>query len=177
MRRPPAPELLIRIKKASDGSAALTCVRADGSVTWQRQAGALGAVFPTHDLTHYAVERALGYRAGFFGLVADGWEISDFAHPWPRGPIPDEARLVELLVSVFQTESRAEGSWTAADFAEQGRLLAASGKRRDVPPLPALTDAQLDQVRALRAELFARWGAVRPGDALELPFDRGAAGT
>ena len=48
--------LTIRIKKNTDGSAALSCTRADGSVTWQRQVGAQGRFFPLHDLTHSAVE-------------------------------------------------------------------------------------------------------------------------
>jgi hypothetical protein len=26
-----------------------------------------------HDLTHYAVETALGYRRDFFGLITEGW--------------------------------------------------------------------------------------------------------
>ncbi|MDF2775439.1 MAG: hypothetical protein K0S86_4940, partial [Geminicoccaceae bacterium] len=70
--------LRIRIKKNADGSAALTCIRADGSVTWQRQEGAQGRFFPRHDLTHFAVETTLGHRRGFYGLVAEGWNITDF---------------------------------------------------------------------------------------------------
>ena len=55
------PELLIRIKKKTDGAAALSCIRPDGTTTWQRQDGRLGAFFPLHDLTHYAVETVLGF--------------------------------------------------------------------------------------------------------------------
>src|SRR5438309_3304320 len=77
-------DLLIRIKKKSDGSAALSCLRADGSVTWQRQTGQQGRFFPLHDLTHYAVETVLGYARGFYGLVAEGWDLTDFGNPWPR---------------------------------------------------------------------------------------------
>ncbi|MDP9178723.1 MAG: hypothetical protein M3O61_13655, partial [Gemmatimonadota bacterium] len=79
------PDLLIRIKKNKDSSASLACVRADGSTTWQRQDGQLGVFFPPHDLTHYAIEAVLGYRNAFYGLIADGWEISDFDTPFPRG--------------------------------------------------------------------------------------------
>ena len=62
------PDLVIRIKKKTDGSAALSCTRADGSVTWQRQDGKLGLFFPLHDLTHYAVETTLGFSRAFYGL-------------------------------------------------------------------------------------------------------------
>lgn len=47
-------------------------------------------MFPPHDLTHYTVETTFGYRHGFFGLIAGGWDISDFGAPWPRGPLPAE---------------------------------------------------------------------------------------
>ena len=66
------PDLAIRLKRHSDGSASLTCTRADGSVTWQRQRGQLGMVFPSHDLTHFAVETALGYRLDDFIAQARG---------------------------------------------------------------------------------------------------------
>ena len=35
---------------------------------------------------------------------------------------------------------------------------------------PALSDDDLARIRQRRAELFARWDAVRPGEALELLF-------
>ena len=73
----PPPELRVELTKRADGGAVLRCTRADGSVTWQRQEGRQAAFFPLHDLTHHAVETTLGYRRGFLGLVADGWELAD----------------------------------------------------------------------------------------------------
>jgi hypothetical protein len=35
-----------------------------------------------HDLTHFAVESVHGLRHGFFGLVADGWDIADTEGNW-----------------------------------------------------------------------------------------------
>jgi len=60
--------LSIQITKRSDGGGVLRCVRADGSVTWQKQTARHAAFFALHDLTHFAVETTLGYRQGFFGL-------------------------------------------------------------------------------------------------------------
>ena len=65
------PDLIVRIKKKTNGEAALTCQRADGSITWQRQEGEASRFFPMHDLTHFAVESILGLDAAFFGLIAD----------------------------------------------------------------------------------------------------------
>lgn len=98
--------LTIRIKRHADGSASLRCSRADGTATWQRQRGGYALVFPSHDLTYYAVETTLGYAHGFFGLIADGWDISDFSMPWSRGPLPPEALEVELIVGLFESERR-----------------------------------------------------------------------
>src|SRR5258708_38782505 len=70
-------DLLIRIKKKANGGAALSCLRADGSVTWQRQEGLQGRFFPLHDLTHYAVGSVLGGDQAFFGLIAQGGGMGD----------------------------------------------------------------------------------------------------
>ncbi len=167
------PELLIRIKRGADGSAALTCVRADGSRTWQKQPGALGSVFPAHDLTHYVVESTLGYRHGFYGLVADGWDISDFAAPWPRGPIPAEAREVELVVGMLDMERMSGAQFSATEFAEHAaRYVAASRAGQHGLHVPPLTDDELARLRAARADALARWAAVPAGGTLELAFDR-----
>ena len=162
------PRLTVRIKKNADGSAALSCTRADGTVTWQRQLGTQGLFFPRHDLTHFAVETVLGYRKGFFGMVADGWDISDFAAPWPRGRIPPDADPAELIVGFLDTERASGTRWTANDFNDKATLFYREHGLQSTPP--TLTDDDLARIRKRRAELFEQWDAVRPGDALELDF-------
>lgn len=169
-----APELVIRIKRSADGSAALSCTRADGTVTWQRQPGSLGTVFPPHDLTHYAVETTLGYRHGFFGLIADGWDISDFGTPWPRGPLPAEAREVEMVVGVLEMALRFGRDWTAAELRAEGERYASGIAGQGAVSLPPLRDDQIDRLRARRSELLGLWAAVPAAGTLELPFSRSA---
>jgi hypothetical protein len=164
--------LTIRIKKNRDGTA-LTCTRADGSVTWQRQEGGHAVFFPRHDLTHYAVETVLGHKRGFYGLVAEGWDFGDFGAPWPRGPIPADADPSELIVGLLDAERASGAEWSAADFREQAALfLAAHGV--EGTPL-ALSDDQLARIRDRRRELFAAWEAVTPGEALVLVFEPAAS--
>ena len=162
------PELIIRIKKRTDGGAALSCERADGTSTWQRQDGAQGRFFPWHDLTHYAVETVLGHRRGFYGLVSEGWNVTDFGAPWPRGPMPDDMDPSELIVGFLDVERAAGVEWTATDFNARARDYFVS---RGVDRTLALTDEQLSAVRALRATLFARWSALPAGQTLELRFE------
>src|SRR5436190_8612122 len=109
-----AQPITIRIKKNPDGRTSLSCTRADGTTTWQRQQGGQAAFFPRHDLTHYAVETVLGHRHGFYGLVADGWDLTDFGSPWPRGRIPSEAVLSEMIVGFLDLE-RASGELARAE--------------------------------------------------------------
>ena len=160
--------IVIRIKKGTDGRTSLSCERADGTITWQRQKGGQARFFPRHDLTHYAVETVLGHTKGFYGLVAAGWDLSDFGTPWPRGEIPKDANVTEIIVGFFDRE-RASGQMGTAEeindelakFAEENGLLA---------PEP-LSEEDLSRVRKRRGELFAQWDAVRPGHTLELDFD------
>ena len=164
------PRLRVQLKRLTDGSAALSCTRADGSVIWQRQSGSRGLVFPAHDLTHFAVESVLGYANGFYGLLAAGWEFGDFAAPWPRGPIPAEAREVELLVGLFEVERRMGGRWTAAQLPEQAKLYAAAQKPGREVMVRRLADDEVARVEAVLQDLLERWSATRPGETLELEF-------
>jgi hypothetical protein len=169
----------LRFRRHPDGSASLTCIRDDGTSTWQRQNGSLGMVFPPHDITHFAVETILGYVRGFYGLIAEGWDIADFAKPWPRGPIPLEAQEVELIVGFFDTDRRSLGRMSEAEFNDHAeRYVAArqSTKGSSLGTAPRLTAEQIDAVRRRRAELLARWGALGPGEAMELEFARVGAG-
>lgn len=165
-------ELVIRIKKKTDGSAALSCVRADGSVTWQRQEGQQGRFFPLHDLTHYAVESVLGHAHGFYGLVSAGWNLTDFGKPWPRGPLPVAALASELMVGFLDDERAAGAEWSAAEF---NASAAAYYEQHGLSGAIVVSDRDLERIRERRRELFARWVAVPAGEALELRFG-GTAG-
>ena len=160
--------LTIRIKKNTDGTAALSCTRADGTVTWQRQLGAQGMFFPRHDLTHYAVETVLGFRSAFYGLIVDGWDISDFGPPYPRGRIPEQAGVAELIVGFLDAERASSTRWTAEDFNYKATIYYRDHNLSTTPP--TLSDDDLTRIRQRRAELFAEWDAVSPGSAIELPF-------
>lgn len=165
--------LLIRITRRNDGASVLHCARADGSVTWQRQQGAQAAFFPSHDLTHYAIERTLGYRRGFYGLIAEGWEIADTEGKGARGPLPSDAIEVEHLVGAMDLERAGTVCWTADALNAQAATFAADGGR---PAPRIITAEELARVRSCARELYARWARIAPGESLELAFDRGEDG-
>jgi hypothetical protein len=163
-------DLMVRIKKKTNGEAALSCIRADGSTTWQRQEGQLGRIFPLHDLTHFAVETTLGFDSAFYGLLASGWDISDFGGPGARLRVPAEAMLSELIVGRFDLERMMNQPGSADDL---NALIVEQVADDRLPPTTfRITETQMTAIRRRRGELFALWNALPPGDALELPFER-----
>jgi hypothetical protein len=160
--------LVIRIKKGKDGRTSLSCARANGTVTWQRQEGKQAAFFPKHDLTHCAVESVLAQRQGFYGLVGAGWDFSDFGTPWPRGKLPADANVSEMIVGFFDLERQSGENDTATEI---NRKIAEYCAEHGLPSRRVLTEDDLTRIRKRREELFAKWDAVLPGDALEIPFE------
>ena len=153
----------IRLTMRDPATYVISCRRPDGTVTWQKQLGGKASFFPLHDLTHYAVETVLGYRSGFYGLVAQGWNVTDFGAPWPRGRLPADADPAEFIVGFLDAERASRDQWSAEELNDKLRL-------HGVPDSRFVTEAQLQAIRALRGELFERWRAVVPGAALELTF-------
>jgi len=155
--------MLIQLKKGRDGPATLACVRVDGSRTWGKE----HPFFPVHDLTHCAVESVLGFDEAFFGLIANGWDIDDFAKPRASRTMPFQAIVAEHVVGVFDRERALPAPLTVAEFNE---TVCAS-----LPPVPRdtftpLTDTQVAQVRELQRTLETRWHALPAGATLAIEF-------
>jgi hypothetical protein len=148
--------LSIQITKRPDGGGVLRCVRADGSVTWQKQSARQAAHFALHDLTHFAVETTLRYSQGFYGLIAAGWDVEDTTGNGARGALPPEAVEVERIVGLFDTERAGGQIWTEEEF-------------NGFSPR-AMTLGEIQRVRARRSELFQRWFAIGPAAVLELQY-------
>lgn len=160
-------KLLIRFAKKPDGSTVLACTRADGSQTWQRH-HRHAAFFPLHDLSHFAVETTLGLRHGFYGLVAGGWNVTDFG----QRPLPAEAAAEALLAetaSGLLDSERATGNRYDLEafnatleekLNEQGHALARP-----------VTSAELDAIRAQWLRLASQWAQVPTGGEMDLEFE------
>ncbi len=157
--------LAVQITKRADGAGLLRCTRQDGSVTWQKQSDRHAGFYALHDLTHFAVESALGFRRGFYGLIAEGWEIDDTTGKGARGVLPDEAVEVEHIVGLLDSERASASLWTAAEFNQCAASQAAASGR---PAPRPLSEDELAYVRALRSKLFSEWRDLAPGGVLEL---------
>ncbi len=156
--------LKITMTKKSSGESAIACVREDGSVTWQRHSHAF---FPLHDLTHFAVETTLGLKHGFFGLLADGWDIGDFG----RRKIPEHARhdalLAETLTGLLDQE---RGTGVVPDVEGFNQALESALEGVKLESDRRLSKRELDQIRARFLELAGLWARTPAGGRVELEF-------
>lgn len=158
--------MLLRLKKKADGQAVLTVVRADGSATSGRLGtGGFGAV---HDLAHYVVETTLQLKSGFYGLLAQGWNIPDFEIKGTSNRLPDEAIVTECIVgqltnAVFgqQAPTHENFQWLVAESVQGVRPGAA---------VPAVDADTLRQMGTRLNALVARWRALPPDGTLELDW-------
>ena len=158
----------IRIKKRTDGAGVLSCVREDGSESWQKVSGHQAPYFARHDLTHFAVETTFGYQRGFFGLLSEGWEFDDVTGKGTRGRLPPEALEVECLVGLLFSEQASHIIWTPDEFNQAiADYYSTSGLTTNL----VLTGEMLAQVRKRRSELFRQWEAVPAGETMELTFE------
>jgi len=155
--------MVIQLKKGRDGPATLACVRDDGSRTWGKE----HPFFPVHDLTHCAVESVLGLDQAFFGLIATGWDIDDFAKPGASRRMPSEAIMAEHVVGVFDRERTLPAPLSASEFNETVVASLPPAQRDAFTPF---TDAQLAKVREVRHDLEARWHALPVGGTMDVKF-------
>lgn len=156
-------ELKIRLARGDDGRVTLSIIRPDGSSTWHRLHPGLTA----HDLYHFAVERVLGARNGFFGLVAQGWDISAFAEPGASRELPYEGIWIEHVVGLLQQESI---SGAKLNEAEMEIVLAEMAREDGKEPPRRITDGELRLIREELRDLLDRWSRCPPGATLELAF-------
>jgi hypothetical protein len=145
--------LAIRFKKKSDGSSVITAVRANGTST-HHFIGPAAGYGPLHDFCHYAVETQFGLDRGFYGLLAEGWNIEDF-ETGARGPIPEQAGFAERLAGALSQSLGGAHRFTAEDINLTVGEHAVNGE-------------QLASLEQQVSDLCTRWHAVPAGETLEL---------
>jgi hypothetical protein len=145
----------------------LRCIRRDGSETstsMPRQ-----GILP-HDLLHYVVELALGWRHGFLGMIAAGADIGwtmQQTHDPANSDIADQAIHAEAVVESLQAQLWS-GVFDGGLFLE-GVRSACEARGRSVPLLAEDAGAALFE-QALALNL--RWQQLpfHGTLALAMPF-------
>jgi len=161
-----APELRVQFTKRTDGTVVLRCIRRDGSTTWECHEKH-ATFFSFHDLRHFAVETTLGLKIGFYGLIADGWDIVDTTGKGKRGKLPAASLLAEHVVGLLESEQSGGATpLSAADFNSQIDAILGVDQNR-----VRFTDAQLTNARNRTQQLHYEWASVLLGSTLELTFN------
>jgi len=166
------PELVFRIKKRRDADAMLVLVREDGSSTTST-IGRPEGYGPVHDLCHYVIESALGLSEGFLGLVASGWEISDFEVKGTARRLPVQAALAESAAGELSRQAMMWQYSSAADFVWALRSVMRNANQ-DESVVPEVDEAMFEQMRSRLLELRAQWNEVPSGGPMELRFHAAA---
>lgn len=161
------PSLQVNLKKISAERASLHCRRPDGTETWSR----VHPFYPGHDLTHYSVESALGLKHGFFGLIASGWELSDFIQRSVAARLPTEAFWSECAVGVTELLNHGGAPANPPAFAEWEEALQQSIAGQGLPAFRGVHEAEYARLNELRATLLRRWSKLPTGETLTLDFE------
>ncbi|MGW9684355.1 hypothetical protein [Flagellimonas sp. 2504JD1-5] len=160
--------MIIQFKKNSSKPSTLTCIRADGSRTWDK----LQIDFELHDLAHFAIETELGFTNAFYGLLSKGYDIQDFALPIEQRPkelisknLPPESLQTEhianlLLIGHYQKN-------ISSDFINQLKGIL---RENDLAFPEVLTPERLKKINSHFQELILKWNALEEGEILELLF-------
>ena len=164
--------LTIRLSKKPDGSVVFSCTRSDGSTTWQKHQRH-AEFFPLHDLSHFAVETTLGLRSGFYGLLARGWNITDFGDRTIPADAAYEAALAEAVVGLLDGERAVGQPHSTPEF---NRALATSLSHAGQTLGRPVTDEELDAIRSAWLSLAGQWSRVPVGESLVLAFEPQPAG-
>lgn len=160
--------LRFQLKKRPDTKALLVLVRADGTFT-SGTVGAAGGYGPVHDLAHYVVESALGFSEGFLGLVASGWEITDFEVKGTSKRLPIEALVAEAAAGELSRQEMMQQYSTAVEFVwALGLVMEQMGHLTSA--VPPIDEATFEAMKERLVTLRNRWWGVEPGGTMELVF-------
>ena len=153
----------LRITKHSDKPNTLLYERDDGTETW------MGAdeFFVRHDLSHYALEKSLGYTTAFMGMLNKGMEVKDFEDRQKRKSLllTDEAVYAENMANLFLMEL------VQGEVPDFNVLVAEAFVRMGTAyPPPRLTPGQLSRIRNLLRRLLEEWRRLPTGQTMSLLF-------
>ena len=118
-------------------------------------------------MTHFVVESTLRIPNGFYSLVLNGWNIEDFAVKGVGKTLPNEANLVEAIVSRLQQTVMPGSEFTPESFNDEVlAVLEGIGN----PARRAVSFEELELMRSRLKQLLADYKSVPAGEAITLNF-------
>jgi hypothetical protein len=154
----------LRITKKQGKPHTIAYERNNGSITWMPA----NDFFVLHDLSHFAIEKELGYTTAFMGMLNNGMDIKDFEDREKRKSITisREASYAENMANLFLTE-KMQGNFS--DF--NAVLASAFVNMAADTELPLLKETEIENVRNAFANLVQKWNKLAVGETLALNID------
>jgi len=146
----------------------MTITRIDGTKTWARVPSGLFL----HDIGHYVVEKQLGLKRAFFGIINSGVEISDFEKKQEKKDyallenLPIEALQVEHMVNLLQIEYL-QGLDKENFVSELNQIL----NYHNIPTINGLDRFNMKSIREEYYILARRIQELRPEDRIDLTIE------
>jgi hypothetical protein len=156
--------MMLHLTKNRDKPHVIKYIRDNGTVTWMYS----DDFFVIHDLSHYAIEKKLGYTTAFYGMLNKGMAIQDFEDREKRNAllITEEACYAENMANLFLMEI-AQGDFEDFNAVSRETFIVANQK---YPP-PVLKDAEIKNIRIYLKQLILQWKDLAEGDSLQLTFE------
>ncbi|MBV9988757.1 MAG: hypothetical protein JO301_13850 [Chitinophagaceae bacterium] len=154
----------IRFTKHTGKAHTIKYIRDDGTETWMQA----DEFFIRHDLSHYALEKTLGYKTAFNGMINSGMDIKDFEDRQKRQAMKmtNEAAYAENMANLFLGEVL-QGNFEDFNAVQQQTLHFIN------PQIPALNldENNIQAVRTCLRQLLEDWEALPGGETMEFAFD------
>ena len=156
--------MLLRITKNTGKPNVVLYKRDNGSETWMKA----DDFFVRHDLSHFAVEKKMGYKTAFMGMLNSGIDIQDFENREKRKQLvlTQEACNAENMANLFLIEM-AQGNFE--DFNQVAASTFPNISHQYSPP--TLATAQIEDARMYVRELIMSWNTLAPGETMTLTFE------
>ncbi len=153
----------IQLTKNTGKSHVIRYIRDNGTQTWMYS----DDFFVRHDLSHYALEKIMGYKTAFNGMINTGMDIRDFENKEKRAAmrVTDEAWYAENMANFFLVEI-AQGLFDDFNMVQQAALI--SFNRHS--PIITIPEEKISGIRSYLRELLENWKALPSGERLELSF-------
>jgi len=153
----------ILITKNSSQEHILSCKRKNGTVTWTH----VSNFFILHDLCHYTIETFLPLKKAFFGMLANGTDITGF-------DLPKDQRTVELTPEALFAEHLV--NLVVIDHT-QGRMnnlleiFKETYNDSSSKLLNTVNEEKLQGIRENYAALLQKWKVIPETESLKLIFE------
>jgi hypothetical protein len=153
--------MTLEFKKNEGKKHVISYHRDDGTKEWMHA----DDFMIMHDLSHFAIEKTLGYKTAFYGMINRGIELTDFLDKTKREAmdLTSEAAYAESMANLFLMEIW-QGRFENFNQVQQGTLHTSAP---DVQPLNLLND-EIDAIRSCLVRLLHQWQKLQPGESIQL---------